>query len=119
MTVLEFVPDPSAAVAGLARVTRPGGRVLVGDLNPHSPWGVANRRRLRSGVWCTARFLSGAELRSIGARHGATHLHRTLYAPADLTGIRFLGPALETIGPLAPAWAAFQVLVIDTPHAGG
>jgi len=56
-----------AAVAELARVTRPGGRVLVGALNPRSPWGLANHRRRRSGAWCHARFLNRAELRSLAA----------------------------------------------------
>jgi LmbE family N-acetylglucosaminyl deacetylase len=58
VTILEFVTHPAAALAELARVTHPGGRIVVGALNPRSPWGLANRRRLRSGVWCDASFLS-------------------------------------------------------------
>lgn len=119
VTVLEFVTDPSVAVAELARVTRPGGRILIGALNPHSPWGLTHRGRLGSGAWRTARFLSRAELRSLGAPQGATHLRSILYAPGAVPGLRYAGPALERIGALAPASGAFQVLVIDTPHADG
>ena len=36
VTVLEFVADPGAALAELARITRPGGRIVVAALNPRS-----------------------------------------------------------------------------------
>lgn len=113
VTVLEFVADPSAAVAELARVTRGDGRIVIGALNPHSPWGLANRRRLRSGVWCHARFLDRSDLRSLGAPHGRTSLRGALYAPGDFPGMSRLGPMLELAGRAAPAWGAFQILVID------
>jgi len=115
ITVLEFVVDREVAVAELARVTRPGGRIIVGALNPHSPWGLASRRRLRSGVWCRARFLDRHALRSLGAGHGRTSLHGRLYAPGVFPGIALAGPVLETIGRIAPAWGAFQTLIIDKP----
>lgn len=115
VTVLEFVADPAVAVAELARVTRGGGRIVIGALNPHSPWGLANRRRLRTALWCKARFLRPAALRSLGAPHGHSTLHAALYAPGALPGLPLLGPAFETIGKAAPAWGAFQVLVIDKP----
>lgn len=78
VTVLDFVADPTAAVAELVRVTRPGGRIVIGALNPHSPWGLANRRRLRSGAWCDARFFSRQSFRELGQPHGRTR-------PAPLT----------------------------------
>ncbi len=119
VTVLEFVADPAAAVAEMARVTRRGGRIVIGALNPRSPWGLVNRDRLRSGVWCEARFLGRAALRSLGAPHGRCTLHAALYAPGVFPGLAVFGPALEVIGRMAPAWGAFQVLVVDTPRADG
>jgi SAM-dependent methyltransferase len=119
VTVLEFVTDPAAAVAELARVTRPGGRILIGALNPRSPWGLANHRRLRSGVWCHARFLSRGELRSLAAPHGASTLHAGLFAPGAFPALRLLGPALEALGTVAPALGAFQVVAIDKPPVDG
>jgi SAM-dependent methyltransferase len=113
VTVLEFVADPAAALAELARVTRNGGRIVIGALNPHSPWGLANRRRLRAGVWCRARFLSRSELRALGTPHGRTSLHGALYAPGALPGLSWLGALLETASRAAPTCGAFQVLAID------
>lgn len=48
VTVLESVADPAAAVAEPARVTRGGGA-----LNLHNPWGLTNRRRLRTACGAT------------------------------------------------------------------
>lgn len=119
VTVLEFVIDPAAAVAELARVTRPGGHIVLGALNPRSPWGLANHQRLRAGVWCHARFLNRAALRSLAAPHGAATLHAALFAPGDLPAPGLLGPALEALGTMVPALGAFQVLTIDKPPADG
>ncbi|MBK5223893.1 MAG: class I SAM-dependent methyltransferase [Acidimicrobiia bacterium] len=117
VTVLEVVTDPALAVAELARVTGDGGRIVIGALNPHSPWGLANRRRLRAGVWCHARFLSPGALRTLGAPHGESAVHGALYAPGAFPGLTAVGPLLECAGRLAPRWGAFQVLIIDKhPH---
>ena len=113
VTVLEFVSEPAVALGELARVTRPGGRIVVGALNPNSPWGLAHRRRLRSGTWCSARFLTRRQLRALGAAHGRVRLSGALYAPSVLPGLGWLGPALEAFGHLAPAIGAFQILVIE------
>jgi SAM-dependent methyltransferase len=113
VTVLEFVADPDAALAELGRVTRHGGRIVIGALNPHSPWGLANRRPLRAGVWCHARFLEPNALRALGARHGRAALHAALYAPGAFPGLPMFGQVLETLGRAVPRWGAFQVLTID------
>ena len=43
VTLCEFVADVGAVFAELARVTRPGGRFVVGSLNRSSPWGWLGR----------------------------------------------------------------------------
>ncbi|MFP3908171.1 MAG: class I SAM-dependent methyltransferase [Acidimicrobiales bacterium] len=113
ITVLEFVADPAAATAELARVTRDGGRIIIGALNPRSPWGLANRRRLRSGLWCQARFLTRRELRQLAAPGDTITLRSSLYAPGVLPGLPVIGPVLEALGRVAPGFGAFQVLSID------
>jgi SAM-dependent methyltransferase len=60
LTLLEFVDDPARVVAELARVTRPGGRLLIAALNRASPWGLAHHRRLRRPPWTAARGSSPA-----------------------------------------------------------
>lgn len=67
ITVCEFATDPATVVAELSRVTRPGGRVVVGALNRHSPWGVVNRhqfgpraaRRFAIAAWRPERNAAG------------------------------------------------------------
>lgn len=67
VTVLCFVPDPPQAVAEMARVLRPGGVVVLGELGRWSAWGAWRRLRAWAGLtaWRTARFWSPAELRRL------------------------------------------------------
>ena len=78
VTVLEFVADPAAAMAELARIVRPGGRILVGALNPHSAWGLAHHHEFTAPPWNAARFLTRHQLRELGARYGRVKLHGAL-----------------------------------------
>lgn len=118
ITVLEFVSDPALAMAEMARVVRPGGRLVVGALNPHSPWGLAHRGEFAEAPWNTARFLTRAELRTLGRPHGSVELRGALYAPGGLPFLRCVVPLLERFGRAAPAWGAFQVLVVETNPVG-
>jgi len=43
VTLLCIVPDPQRAVAELARVTKPGGRVVPAEFNPISLWAAWRR----------------------------------------------------------------------------
>lgn len=112
ITVLEFVSDPGAAMAEMARVVRPGGRIVVGALNPRSAWGVAHRHELTGPPWNAARFLTRAELRALGRGYGRVELRSALYAPGGVPFLGALGPVLEGLGHAVPAWGAFQVLVV-------
>ncbi len=116
VTVCEFTRDPDAAIAELAHVTRPGGHVVIGSLNRHSPWGHWNRRQFDAPPWSTARFLDRDHLDRIGHRHGTTHWRNGLYAPTALPGLRTWGSTIERIGRhVAPRHAAFEVLSITLP----
>lgn len=114
ITVLEFVSDPAEAMAEMARVVRPGGRIVVGALNPRSAWGLAHRHELAEPPWRAARFLARAELRALGRRHGRVELRSALYAPSAVPFLGLVGPLLEGLGHAVPAWGAFQVLVVHT-----
>lgn len=116
VTVCEFTTAPAAVIAELVRVTRPGGRVVIGSLNPRSPWGWWNRSQLSGSPWTTARFLDPATLHTLGSRHGHVELHASLYSPRSLPLQRRWGPAVEAVGRrLAPNLGAFQVLVVHVP----
>jgi len=113
LTLLEFVDDPARVVAELARVTRPGGRLLVAALNRASPWGLAHRRRLRRPPWTAARLLTRGRLRTLGRAHGTARLQAALYAPAAVPGLHVVGPLLEGLGRPLPWLGAYQLLVVD------
>jgi ubiquinone/menaquinone biosynthesis C-methylase UbiE len=72
ITVLAFVPDAAGAVRELARVLRPGGVLLIGDLGKWSFW--AARRRVRGWLgallWRGARFRTAGELRALARGAG-------------------------------------------------
>ncbi len=112
ITVLEFVADPAAAVAELARVTRPGGRLVVGALNIRSRWGLAHRHEFTEPPWNAARFLTRHELRDLGAPYGVARVAGALHAPGPFPGLRIVGPVLELFGRAVPAFGAFQILVV-------
>lgn len=115
VTVCEFATDPAAVVAELSRITRPGGRVVVGALDRHSPWGIVNRHQFGEPPWDAARFLTRADLRRIGEPHGAVTLGAALFPPRALPLLSVWGPALELVGRVvAPGAGAFNVLTIVT-----
>ena len=58
VTLLCFARDPVAIVRDMARVTRPGGRVILGELGRWNAWALQRRVRAwrRGGVWGQAHF---------------------------------------------------------------
>lgn len=64
VTVLCFVEDPGRAMAEMARVTRPGGKLVLGELNRWSVWAAKRRlaARCRGGLWRGVQFWSRGQL---------------------------------------------------------
>lgn len=73
VTVLCFVQDPQRVVCELVRVTRPGGRVLLAELERYSLWTAWRRVKgwRGSGTWRTARFYTQRELATLLERAAA------------------------------------------------
>jgi ubiquinone/menaquinone biosynthesis C-methylase UbiE len=74
VTAIEFLDkDAREAVAGMFRVTRPGGLVVVASLNSLSPWAARRSAAAKQGhsLFAHARFRSPAEMRDL-APHPAS-----------------------------------------------
>jgi SAM-dependent methyltransferase len=71
-TVLCFVQDAQPMVSEMARVLRPGGRFVIGELNRWSSWAAQRRVRAWLGdpVWRRGRFRTAGELRALAAAAG-------------------------------------------------
>jgi len=117
VTLCEFTDELATVFAELARVTRPGGRIVVGALNPRSPWGLRQWRQLRRPPWSGAHFLSRTQLLALARPFGRATMDAALYAPGAFVGLRRLGPILERLGRPVPVLGAFQVVTIETSES--
>lgn len=107
MTVLEFVDDVPATVSEMARVTRAGGRIVIGSLNPVSPWGVRLLRQIHQAPWNEARF---------PARHALVS-KLTPFGRTRVTGVALGGHVISTLAggqrgrrPWLEQFCGFQVV---------
>lgn len=120
VTVLCFVEDTGAALGDMVRVLRPGGRLVLGELNRWSTW--AARRRIRgwlgSPVWRAAHFRSPSELRRLAHAAGLVDVAvaGAIFYPPFGVAARLLGPLDRRLGARTTAGAAFLVLTADKPR---
>jgi ubiquinone/menaquinone biosynthesis C-methylase UbiE len=114
VTTLEFALDTEAVLGEAMRVTRAGGRLVVGALNRRGPW-AARRRGSRSPVWWRVHLFGWRDLRDRLERLGDVSGQRVLFVPPQLG---WLPPPLfgliEWLGRrLARPWGAFIALRVD------
>jgi ubiquinone biosynthesis O-methyltransferase len=72
ITVLCLLSDPEKAFREMARVLRPGGRIVIGELGRHSFWAVKRRLSgwLGSRTWRSARFKTASDLKELAHAAG-------------------------------------------------
>jgi len=72
VTALCFVPEPDRAMSEMARVLRPGGRLVIGELGLWSAWATWRRARALFGpsIWRRTAFWTPRRLRRLAARAG-------------------------------------------------
>ena len=119
ITVLCFVPDAGSAVSEMARVLRPGGRLVIGELGRYSLW-TAKRRLsgwLGSRTWRAASFRSAGAMKRIAtsAKLHVTTVRGAIYYPPCNLCARLLGPIDRHLAKVTTTGAAFIALAADKP----
>jgi ubiquinone/menaquinone biosynthesis C-methylase UbiE len=117
VTALCFVKDPQRAVLEAARVLRPGGRLIIGELGMYSLWALSRRLRgwLGSATWRKARFWTMGSLRRLIEQAGLRFHSRRgcVYYPPIEVAARLMVKADCLLSHLGSVGAAFLAVRAD------
>lgn len=113
-TVLCFVEDAAPVFEELARVLRPGGTLVIGELGKWSTWAAGRRIRawLGASIWRKGRFRTKAELERLAEGAGiSVHIIRgAVYYPRLSWAADLMAPIDPSIGRYTTLGAAFMAL---------
>lgn len=119
VTALCFLPDPERAVAEMARVLRPGGRLVIGELGRRSAWAAWRRLRgwLGSEIWRGTTFWTPASLRWLVERVGLTpgRVWGAAFHPPIGLAAALLAPFDSLFGRVTTLGAAFAAIEAEKP----
>lgn len=111
VAVLCFIRDADATIAQLARLLRPGGRLVIGELGRWNLWAAGRRLQGWRGapIWRAARFRTRRELCALMRRHGLAieAVRGAVFYPPLGMAARLLAPLDPWLGRRTTAGAAF------------
>jgi len=114
VTILCFVANAAPVFREIARVLRPGGSLVIGELGKWSQWAVARRIRawLGSRLWRRGRFRTARELQLLANQAGlaAGSVHGSVYYPRWQPAARVLARYDTAFSRLTTFGAAFLAL---------
>jgi len=119
-TVLCFVDEAQAMVDEMARVLRPGGRFVIGELHKWSSWAV--QRRLRawfgSALWRRGRFRTASELRRLATTSGLNveTVRGAIYYPRLAVAAQSMARFDDCFSRVTNLGAAFLALTATKPE---
>jgi ubiquinone biosynthesis O-methyltransferase len=119
VTILCFVEDAATVFREIARILRPGGRLVIGELGKWSPWAAGRciRAWFGSPMWRQGRFRTATELRSLAEEAGlmAGSVRGAIFYPRWGPAAKLLRPLDSQLGRLTTFGAAFVALSAAKP----
>ena len=120
VTVLCFVRDAERAVVEMARVLKPGGRLVIGELGRWSFWAAYRRIRgwLGHPTWRAARFRTAFELSGLVSAAGlqVAEIRGAAYYPPCATAARLFAPFDLWLGRQTTVGSAFIAISAMKPR---
>jgi 2-polyprenyl-3-methyl-5-hydroxy-6-metoxy-1,4-benzoquinol methylase len=122
VTILCFVAHAAPVFNEIARVLRPGGILVIGELGKWSLWAAARRVRAWFGspLWRRGRFRTASELRSLARGAGLVPalVHGSVYYPRWRWAALQLAPYDAALSRVTTFGAAFLALSAVKPTTG-
>lgn len=119
VTTLCFVDDAAPVFAEIARVLRPGGRLVIGELGKWNSWAAARRIRawLGSPLWRLGRFRTASELQALARQAGLVPgpVSGAIYYPRWAPAARRLARWDAHLGRVTTLGAAFLAVAARKP----